>query len=135
MATLEKNIGQAAGFSILNGDMPFIVAGANGAARLFQPDPSSVNGIKSPHIFQTHPGTQYPSPGPICSVRIPSGSAEDDDSFAPVVEVSIRVWLDAHALRTNGRYDQQRYQGDRLRPFGHEYGDPPNGLTILWMNG
>jgi len=89
-------------------DMPFVVPGADGAARLFQPDTSLVNCTKRAHIFLTHTGTQNPSPGPICSVRIPSGSAEDDDSFASVLKVSVRVWLGAHALRTNGRYDQTK---------------------------
>ena len=89
-------------------DMPFVVPGADGAARLWQADTSLVNCTKTPHIFLTHSGTQNPSPGPICSVRVPSASAEDDDSFASVLKVSVRVWLGAHALRTNGRYDQTK---------------------------
>jgi hypothetical protein len=89
-------------------DMPFVVPGSDGAARLWQADTSLVNCTKKPHIFLTHTGTQNPSPGPICSVRIPSASAEDDDSFASVLKVTVRVWLGAHALRTNGRYDQTK---------------------------
>ena len=89
-------------------DMPFVVPGADGAARLWQADTSLVNCTKNPQIFLTHTGTQNPSPGPICSVRIPSASAEDDDSFGSVLKVSVRVWLGAHALRTNGRYDQTK---------------------------
>ena len=89
-------------------DMPFIIPGSNGAARLWQADTSLVNCTKKPQIFLTHTGTQNPSPGPICSVRIPSASAEGDDSFDSVEKVSVRVWLGAHALRTNGRYDQTK---------------------------
>lgn len=89
-------------------DMPFVVPGSDGAARLWQADTSLVNCTKKPQIFLTHAGTQNPSPGPICAVRIPSASAEGDDSFASVLKVSVRVWLGAHALRTNGRYDQTK---------------------------
>ena len=89
-------------------DMPFVVPGSDGAARMWQADTSLVNCTQKPHIYLTHTGTQNPSPGPICSVRIPSASAEDDDSFASVLKVTVRVWLGAHALRTNGRYDQTK---------------------------
>ena len=89
-------------------DMPFVVPGSDGAARMWQADTSLVNCTKKPQIFLTHTGTQNPSPGPICSVRIPSASAEGDDSFGSVLKVSVRVWLGAHALRTNGRYDQTK---------------------------
>ena len=53
-------------------NMPFIVPGADGAARLWQADRSLVNCTKNSQIFLTHTGTLNPSPGPICSVRIPS---------------------------------------------------------------
>ena len=89
-------------------NMPFIVPGADGAARLWQADTSLVSCTKNQQIFLTHTGTLNPSPGPICSVRIPSASAADDDSFDSVEKVSVRVWLGAHALRTNGRYDQTK---------------------------
>jgi len=89
-------------------NMPFIVPGADGAARLWQADTSLVNCTKNQQIFLTHTGTLNPSPGPICSVRIPSASAADDDSFDSVEKVNVRVWLGAHALRTNGRYDQTK---------------------------
>ena len=59
-------------------------------------------------LTRLHTGTQNPSPGPICSVRIPSASAEGDDSFDSVEKVSVSVWLGAHALRANGLLDQTK---------------------------
>jgi hypothetical protein len=87
-------------------DMPFEVPGSEGAARLFQADLSLVNCTKSRQIFLARDGSTNLSPGPICSVRIPSASLADADSFASDLHVSVRTWLGAHALRTNGRYEQ-----------------------------
>ena len=104
-------------------DMPFVVPGADGAARLWQADTSLVNCTKNPQIFLTHTGTQNPSPGPICSVRIPSASAEDDDSFALSFESlgSGLAWRACAAHQWPLRSDQRRYHGYRLRLFGHEH--------------
>jgi hypothetical protein len=87
-------------------DMPFAVPGSDGAARLFQADLSLVKCTKRSHIFLGRDGSTGNSPGPICSVRIPSASFAGADSFESYLNVSIRVWLGAHALRTEGRYEQ-----------------------------
>jgi hypothetical protein len=87
-------------------DMPFIVPGSEGAARLWQADLSLLKCTKDPHIVLAHDGIQNPSPGPVCSVRPPSASAAGDQSIDSVIRSTVRIWLGAHALRTNGPYRQ-----------------------------
>jgi hypothetical protein len=87
-------------------DMPFPVPASDGAARLFQADTRLVNCTKRGHIFLARDGSTNVSTDPICSVRVPSASFEDADSYASYLNVSVKVWLGAHALRTSGRYEQ-----------------------------
>jgi hypothetical protein len=87
-------------------DMPFEVPGTDGAARLWQADLSLVKCTKRRQIFLSRDGSTNLSPGPICSVRIPSASFAGANSFESDLHVSVRIWLGAHALRTNGRYEQ-----------------------------
>ena len=76
------------------------------AARLWQADLELMKCTKHPHIFLTRDGRKEMSPGPICSVRVPSASFEAANSIQSVIRVPVEVWLGAHALRTNGAYRQ-----------------------------
>src|SRR5262249_14538590 len=88
-------------------DMPFSVPGSNPAAGLWQAVLSLVKCTQQPHIFKTHTGIQNPSPGPICSVRIPSANFANANTFnGSAINASVRIWLGAHALRINGLYSQ-----------------------------
>jgi pimeloyl-ACP methyl ester carboxylesterase len=80
------------------------VPGSEGAARLWQADLNLLKCTRQPHIFLTRDGRQDVSPGPICSVRIPSASFEDANSVGSVIQEPVATWLGAHALRTNGPY-------------------------------
>ena len=98
---------QAGTDGVYSDDMPFSVPGSNTAARLWQADLSLVKCTQQPHIFITHTGIQNPSPGPICSVRIPSSNFANANTFnGSDINASVHIWLGAHALRTNGLYSQ-----------------------------
>ena len=99
---------QAGKKQLYQDDMPFFVAGA-GTARLFQPDLSLLKCTKQPHTLLSRTGAVVDTaPNPVCSVRIPSGAGDDGRYLytEAALNVSVRVWLGAHALRTNGPYTQ-----------------------------
>ena len=87
-------------------DMLFTVPGAENAARLWQADLDLLKCTQRAHIFLTRDGRTDMSPGPICSVRVPSGRLANADSIGSVLHMPLRVWLGAHALRTDGTYRQ-----------------------------
>jgi hypothetical protein len=76
------------------------------AARLWQADLELLKCTKRAHTFLTRDGRKDVSPGPVCSVRIPSASFEAANSVESIYHVPVNVWLGAHALRTNGPYRQ-----------------------------
>ena len=88
-------------------DMPFFAAGTH-AARLWQPDLSLLKCTKQPHTLLSRSGaTIDTTPNPVCSVRAPSGAGDSGETYGGATwNVSVRVWLGAHALRTNGPYTQ-----------------------------
>ena len=87
-------------------DMILTVPGAENAARLWQADLDLLKCTRRAHIFLTRDGRKDMSPGPICSVRVPSARFANADSIGSVLHLPIRVWLGAHALRTDGTYRQ-----------------------------
>ncbi len=86
--------------------MLLTVPGAESAARLWQADLDLLKCTKRAHVFLTRDGRADISPGPICSVRVPSGRFANADSIGSVLHMPIRTWLGAHALRTEGVYRQ-----------------------------
>ncbi len=87
-------------------DMLLTVPGSENAARLWQADLDLLKCTKRAHTFLTRDGRNDTSPGPICSVRVPSARFANADSIGSVLHMPIRVWLGAHALRTDGPYRQ-----------------------------
>ena len=89
--------------SVLPDDMPFIAHGAT-AARLFQPDTSLLRRTKREHRLLKADGTI--STQVLTSVRVPSGNAVEATGYRSVLQVSVRNFLGAHALRTTPDYNQ-----------------------------
>jgi hypothetical protein len=87
-------------------DMPFEEPGAFDAAQLWQADLNILKCSQNPHIVLKRDGSSDMSPGPVCSIRVPSASFARDNSFASDIHASVRTWLGAHALRTRGHYEQ-----------------------------
>lgn len=92
--------------SVYPDDALIVVPGAEGAARLLQADLDLWKCTKRAHTFLTRDGRTEMSPGPICSVRLPSASLEGANSVNTVIHVPARVWLGSRAIRTNGPYRQ-----------------------------
>jgi pimeloyl-ACP methyl ester carboxylesterase len=86
-------------------DMPFVVPGTNGA-RLWQHDTRFLKCTQGKYLLLTAANPLGEGPQIICSVRLPQPNRATALSFASVTNVSVRVWLGAHAVRTTEDYNQ-----------------------------
>jgi hypothetical protein len=86
-------------------DMPFVVPGTNGA-RLWQHDTRFLKCTQGKYLLLTAANPLGEGPQIICSVRLPQPNRANALSFGSVTNVSVRVWLGAHAVRTTEDYNQ-----------------------------
>lgn len=86
-------------------DMPFVVPGTNGA-RLWQHDTRFLKCTQGKYLLLTAANPLGEGPEIICSVRLPQPNRATALSFASVTNVSVRVWLGAHAVLTTKDYNQ-----------------------------
>jgi hypothetical protein len=84
-------------------DIPFQVVGAT-SARLFQPDLNLLRCTQQPVMLLAHDGSRPTRI--VCSVRRPSGNANEALSASSVLNTNVHTWLGAHGLRSTGTYDQ-----------------------------
>lgn len=88
---------------VLADDMPFIIPGGT-SARLFQPDIALLKKTKKPHRLLKADGS---TPTEILtSVRVASGNAAEARGYGSVLQVSVKNFLGAHAMRTLPDYNQ-----------------------------
>ncbi len=85
-------------------DMPFIVPGGT-SARLWQPDISLLKHTKKEYRLLKADGSQPMQV--LTSVRLPSGNAKEAVGYGSVLNVSVRAFLGARAVRTLPDYDQR----------------------------
>jgi pimeloyl-ACP methyl ester carboxylesterase len=84
-------------------DAPFVVPGAT-AARLWQPDTSLLRRTRREYTLLKGDGS---TPAQVLtSLRVPSGSAKEATGYGSVLEVSVRNFLGAHAIRALPDYNQ-----------------------------
>ena len=88
----------------LGDDIPFPVVGGT-AARLWQPSLQLLMCTQTPVILLSHDGTRPTKI--VCSVRPPSGAGETAASApSATLNLNVHIFLGAHALRTQGTYNQ-----------------------------
>lgn len=86
-------------------DIPFQVVGAT-SARLFQPDLELMQCTQKPQTMLSHDGTRPKQV--ICSVRPPSGAANEGLSARATLNATVHAWLGALSMRTSGTYAQTK---------------------------
>ena len=84
-------------------DMPFSVMGGT-SARLWQPDTGLLRKTKRAHRLLKADGTEAMET--LVSLRPPSGNPREARGFGSVLQVSVKNFLGAHALRTTPDYNQ-----------------------------
>ncbi len=100
-ALLEKISQKAPG--MFPDDMPFVVPGGT-SARLWQPDTGLLKKTKKTYRLLKADGT---NPTEILSsVRVSSGNAAEARGYGSVLQVSVKNFLGAHAVRTTPDYNQ-----------------------------
>lgn len=84
-------------------DMPFVIPGGT-SARLWQPDISLLQHTQGAYRLLKADGS---TPTQVLrSVRQPSGNRREALGYGSVLQVSVRGFLAAHAIRTTADYDQ-----------------------------
>jgi pimeloyl-ACP methyl ester carboxylesterase len=84
-------------------DMPFAIPGAT-SARLWQPDISLLRKTKKEYKLLKGDGSTPTTQ--LTSVRLPSGNVREAMGYGSVLNVSVRNFLGAHAVRTTPDYNQ-----------------------------